>query len=123
MALAKDLMQVGIPDQAANRLGYTLGSVTGAGTTTADAALIPQGASLVTASGAASSGIKLQSSTELGAGILINNTGAASIILYPPTGGGFNQGGASYTMVAKSCVLAVRNSTNGWFLLAGAATA
>jgi hypothetical protein len=123
MALAKDLMQVGIPDQAAIRLGYQIGSVAGAGTTANDATVLNGAATLIIiGSGAANSGVKLSANSEIGTGYLVNNVTANAIILYPPTGGGFNQGAASWTMPAKSAALAVRNSQNGWFFLPGVTT-
>jgi hypothetical protein len=122
MALAKDLMQVGIPDQAATRLGYTIGGVNAAGTTQGTAAAIPASATLVTiASGANNSGVILSANVELGADIVVANGTLNTIILYPPSGGNFNINGVSLAIPSKAAAHVTRASVSAWVAVLGAA--
>lgn len=90
MALAKDLMQVGVADQAATRVGFQQGTLTSAGTTNADAAQMLKNATLLVVTGAAASGVKMPADAELGAPYVIVNGDANAKLIYPGTGNNFN---------------------------------
>jgi len=126
MSLAKDLMQVGIPDQAAVRLGFQIGTVTGGGTTSADANVIPAAATLVTVTGgAASSGIKLPASAELGVPYVLAHLGANTIFIYPPTGGQINGDTATTgtaSLLSRSAAMCIRIDSVNWAVISGAAS-
>lgn len=124
MSLAKDLMQVGIPDQAAIRIGYQTGTLTSAGTTEADAAACSATATLVQVTGAASSGIKVSSSAELGRPYVYANISANAILIYPPTGGNFNGDTTStgtVPLAARGTTVCIRINTTDWCSINGAA--
>ncbi|MGM4987419.1 hypothetical protein [Tardiphaga sp. 841_E9_N1_2] len=124
MALAKDLIQVGIPDQAAKRLGYQYGTLTSAGTTSADAAACSATATLVEVTGAASSGIKLSADSEVGMDFVYANTSANAILIYPPTGGQINGDTATtgtVPLAARGTTRCIRTGVNTWAAICGAA--
>jgi hypothetical protein len=126
MALAKDLMQVGIPDQQATRVGYQQGALTSAGTTNADAAQMLKNATMLTVTGAASSGVKMPADAELGAPYLIVNGDANAKLIYPGTGNNINGLTATtgfVTLAANGTILVWRNSATQFAALIGAAGA
>lgn len=110
MALANDLMQVGIPDQAAVRLGYVKGTLTSAGTTNADAAQMLKDATMLVVTGAAASGVKMPSDAELGQPYLIINGDANAKLVYPGTGNNFN----GKTATTGTVDLAANGTTLVW---------
>lgn len=126
MSLAKDLMQMGIADIPAQRLGWTIGTITGAGTTNADAAVCSATATLVQVSGAGASGIKLSANAELGVEYIYANITANTINVYPPTGGNLN-GDVTTTglvpMIARATVMCIRVNTTDWAVVIGATNA
>lgn len=125
MSLAKDLMQLGIPDQAALRLGFQTGTLTGAGTTNADAAVMNKATTLLQVNGAANSGVKLPADAELGVDYVIASiTTNTPILVYPPTGGNLNgdtttTGTAS--LLARASMICVRVNSTDWAVVIGAA--
>lgn len=124
MALAKDLMQVGIADHAAERIGFTVGSLTSAGTTSADAAQASATATLVQVTGAASSGIKLSANAEVGVTYVYGNVSANAILIYPPTGGQINGDTATtgtVPLAARGTTMCIRTGVNSWVAVCGAA--
>lgn len=124
MSLAKDLIQVGIADQAAKRLGFQPGTLTSAGTTAADAAACSATATLVEVTGAASSGIKLSADAELGVPYVYGNISGNALLVYPPTGGQINGDTATTgtsPLVARGTNIYIRTGTNTWVGICGAA--
>lgn len=125
MSLAKDLMQVGIPDQAAVRLGYQIANVASAGTTNADATVLLKSQTLVVlTSTGASEGVKLPADAELGVEYIIGNTSGNALLLYPPASGQINGDTATTGTVpitARGTTRAIRTGTNAWLAVVGAA--
>jgi len=114
MALANDLMGVGIAGEAAMRLGFSnLAAVTAAGTTTTNATVLKklQNAVSVTATGV--DGIRLPSDAELLSPYLLFNDSGSTCVVYPSTGGTIN-GGASLSLADNKTAIAWRLSTNVW---------
>lgn len=126
MALAKDLMQVGIPDQAAIRVGFQTGTITGGGALPADANVIPATATLVSVTGGTlNSGIKLPASAELGVPYVIAHLGANNILIYPPTGGQINGDTATTgtaLLLSRSAAMCMRIDSVNWAVISGAAS-
>lgn len=124
MSLAKDLMQVGIPDQAAVRLGFQVASVAATGSGASDAATLLKSQTLVTTTGSASTGLKLASDMELGVPIIIANLDANAKLIYPPTGGQINGDTASsgtVPLTARGTCIVVRIDSTNWASVGGAA--
>lgn len=125
MALAKDLMQVGVAAEAAVRVGFQVGvPIVAAGTTNADAAVLPQAATLVQVSGAAAAGVKLPANAELGVPYVLANTTTNAILVYPPTGGNLN-GDVTTTgtvsFASRGTIMAIRINNTDWCAVIGAA--
>lgn len=124
MPLAKDLMQVGIPDQAALRLGFTTASVTAAGTTSSDATVLLKMQNLVLLTvGASTPGVKLPADAELGVPYFIGNISNNAGAVYPPALGQINgdtvtTGGVPLT--ARGTTICVRVDTVNWIAIVGA---
>lgn len=124
MALAKDLMQVGIPDQAALRLGFQIASVAATGSSSSDAAVLLKSQTLVTTTGSASTGLKLAADMELGVPIIIANLDGNAKLIYPPTGGQINGDTAStgtVPLTARGTCIVTRIDTTNWCSVGGAA--
>ncbi len=123
MALAKDLIQVGIVDQAAYRLGSVIGTLTSAGTTNADAAQMLKAATQLTVTGSASSGIKMPSDAEHGQLYIIINGDANAKLIYPGTSNNINGKTATTGTVALNAngtTLVWRNSATQFVAVVGA---
>lgn len=123
MALAKDLMGNGIPSQPAHRIGWVQGSLTSAGTTNADAAQMLKAATMLTVTGAASSGVKFPSDAELGQEYIIINGDANAKLLYAGTGNNINGKTATTGTVALNAngtTLVWRNSATQFVAVVGA---
>jgi hypothetical protein len=124
MALAKDLMQVGIPDQAAVRLGFQVATVAAAGSTAADATVLKASQTLVIGSGTASQGYKMPADAELGVPYVIANTSNAAILIYPPTNGQINGDTATtgtVPLTARGTSILIRLDATNWCSVGGAA--
>lgn len=123
--LAKDLMQVGIADQAAQRLGFVLGTATSAGTTNADATQLLKDATLVSvSSGGASEGVKLPSDAELGVEYVLANISANALLIYPGTGISINGDTATtgtVPLTARGTTRCIRTGATTWVATVGAA--
>jgi len=125
MALVQDLMGASLPDQAAQRLGFTVASIAAAGSSASDATTIlkAQTMCLVTPSGG-SQGVKLPSDAELMQPYMIANVSATAALIYPPTSGQINGDTASsgtVPLTARGTTVCYRTSTNGWVAVGGAA--
>lgn len=125
MALAKDLMGVGVADQAAQRLGYTLGTAASAGSTNADATQLLKDATLVSiTSTGASEGVKMPSDAELGVPYVLANTSSNALLIYPGTGISFNGDTATtgtVPLTARGTTMCIRTSATTWVAIGGAA--
>lgn len=116
--LATDLMQLGITAQAAGYLGagaYT--TVAAAGTTQGAGTAITQfntNVKATTAGGATA--LVLPSNAFLEVTYSITNTSATAALVYPPSGGNFNNGAAnaSYTVSQNQTAYFTRKSTTQW---------
>lgn len=125
MALAKDLMGVGIQAEAANRLGFTVASIAAAGSTSADATAIGKNETLVmvTPSGG-SQGVKLPSDAELGVPYVIGNVSSTAALIYPPASGQINGDTAStgtVPLTARGTTICIRADAVNWVAVGGAA--
>lgn len=126
MALAKDLMQVGVPDQQAIRTGFQQGTLASAGTTNADAAQMLKNATMLTVTGAAASGVKMPADAELGVPYLIINGDANAKLIYPGTGNNINGKTATtgtVALVANGTTMVWRNSATQFAALVGSVSA
>ncbi len=124
MSLAKDLMQVGIPAEAAVRLGFQLATVAAAGSTAADATILKSSQTLVIGSGTASQGYKMPADAELGVPYVIANTSNAALLIYPPTNGQINGDTATTGTVplpARGTAMVIRLDTINWCSIGGSA--
>lgn len=124
MALAKDLMQVGIADQAALLIGSQQASVTAAGTTNADATVLLKTQTLVTVTGTAAQGVMLPADAPLGVPYVLGNTSANALLVYPPASGQINGDTATTgtsPLVARGSNIYIRTGTNAWIGIVGAA--
>ncbi len=124
MSLAQDLCQIGFEPQAAQRLGVTLGTATGAGTTNADAFQLLKDATLVICDGAASSGFKMPADAELGVAYTLASADSDAMLIYPGTGLNFN-GDTDTTgtvpLNARGTTVCTRVSATRWIAVVGAA--
>lgn len=102
MALATDLMGLGMPPEQANRLGFSsFTTVVAAGTAQGTATAIAPFVNLVNATTATSqAGVILSNSYDLDMPYVIYNAGpAVALSVYPPTSGLFNGGTANAAIV------------------------
>lgn len=124
MSLAKDLMQVGIPDQAAVRLGFQYAAVPATGSTSADAATLLKSQTMVSTTGNASTGLKLPADAEIGVPIFIANLDANAKLIYPPTNGQINGDTATtgtVPLTARGSCIVWRIDATNWASVGGAA--
>lgn len=125
MAIAKDLVQLGLEPQVAQRLGFVIGSAASAGSTASDATTLGKDATLVSVtSTGASEGLKLPSDAELGQPYVLVNTSANALLVYPPTSGQINGDTASSgtsPLAARGTSIYIRTSVTAWAGICGAA--
>lgn len=120
MATSNELLAVGIPAAAAPVVAAgTYAALTGAGTTIADAATIKS--TIVNATGASNSGIKLPVG-DIGDTYRILNASANTLKLYPPTGGTLNAGSADaeISLTTKKAAIATAIGANAYMVIVGA---
>lgn len=125
MALAKDLIQVGIQAEAAQRLGFTVASIAAAGSGATDATTIGKAATLVlvTPSGG-SQGVKLPADAELGQVYVIANVSSTAALIYPPASGQINGDTATtgtVPLTARGTTICIRANATDWVAVGGAA--
>jgi len=122
--MAKDLMQLGMPDQAATRLGFQYAAVAATGSAASDAAVLLKSQTMVSTTGAASTGLKLPSDAEIGQPIFIANLDANAKLIYPPTDGQINGDTATtgtVPLTARGSCIVWRIDTTNWASVGGAA--
>lgn len=125
MALAANLVQLGLEPQVAQRLGYVVASVAAAGSDSTDATVLGKAGNLVlvTPSGA-SQGVKLPSDAELGVPYVIANVSSTAALIYPPTSGQINGDTATtgtVPLTARGTTMCIRTGVNAWVAIGGAA--
>jgi hypothetical protein len=125
MALAKDLMGVGVQAEAANRLGFTVASIAAAGSSASDATAIGKNETLVMVSPTGGSqGVKLPSDAELGIPYVIGNLTSTAALIYPPTSGQINGDTATsgtVPLTARGTTICIRVDSVNWVAIGGAA--
>ncbi len=125
MAIVKDLMGAGLPDQAAQRLGFTVADIAAAGSSASDATTIlkVQTVCQVTPTGG-SQGVKLPSDAELMQPYIIANVSSTAALIYPPTSGQINGDTATsgtVPLTARGTTICYRTGVNTWIAIGGAA--
>jgi hypothetical protein len=118
MALAVDLMGVGLPQEQAVRLGFSdLTTIAGATTAQATATLIPAQTNNVLATTAVGqTGFRLPADAELEVPYLVTNSTATAALVFPPTGGTINAAAAnaSVSIAQNLARMFVRKSATRW---------
>lgn len=118
MSTVQDLMGLGLAPALAARLGNTPASLTGVGTAQVGAAAINQHVTY----GAAESGqtaYVLPSGASLGSVFYYYNTGAATALVYPPSGNSINAGAgdAAFSVATHKPGMFVRMTSTTWMAL------
>jgi hypothetical protein len=125
MGLAKDLMGVSIPDQAAKLIGYEKAAVTAAGSSNSDATTIGKAATLVLVSSTGGSqGVKLPADAELGVDYVLGNISGNALVVYPPALGQINGDTATtggVPLTARGTTRCTRVDAINWIAVVGAA--
>ncbi len=122
MAIPTRLMGVGLSaQQAINVCGDVVNSITAAGTTNADATQLSAAINRVTTA-AASTGVRLMAPEE-GSGVVVINSGANAVLVYPSTGAQINAltvttGG--FSVAAGGRALFVGVGSANWFAILSA---
>lgn len=118
MPIPSRLMGSGLAAQAAQNICGDVGDGLVAAGSSATDALQLSAANNQVATTTASTGVKLPP-TEPGAVILVRNSGASTLTVYPPTGSTINGTTSASILTAKGAVFFATNAT-GWFSIAGA---
>lgn len=128
MALLNDLIGLGLPPEQAAKLGTPTidaipvlpagAALTAAGTTIADALLLTGSVNNVTTA-AASTGVKLNANTPIGATVVVRNGGANDLKLYPTSASDVINGGSAgaaitLTTLNKQIATCTRVSSTLW---------
>lgn len=118
MPIPSRLMGSGVGAQAAQNIcGDTGDALTAAGSNAATALQLTATVNNIGTTGA-STGVKLPP-TEPGASVLIYNTGASTLTIYPPTGSTIN-GTTSASCATAKAVICFATTGLKWFTIAGA---
>lgn len=109
------LMAVGIADQAAKKLGLTIATLAGVGTTQALGKSITVNAALLTTSGGATA-FTFPTTWEIGDEVNVWNTSATAALIYPQSGGAINGGStdASVSIPQNQGCTFVKVSATSW---------
>lgn len=122
MAIPTRLMGVGFSAQAAiNTCGDVVDSITAAGSSNADATGLSGAINRVTTA-AASTGVRLMA-PEAGSGVVVINSGANAVLVYPSTGAQINALTATtggFSVAAGGRALFVGTSSANWFAILSA---
>lgn len=108
MVAAANLIQLGVPDQQAKRLGLTKSTKAGVGTTQAGAALITTNMTVATTVGGQTA-LLLPLVIEASGPIIIVNYSATAAVVFPQTGENINGG------TANASVSIAQNTTRIFF--------
>lgn len=108
-------MGVGIADKAANKLGNTLRTIAGIGTSQALGALITVNSANLTTTGGATA-FTLPTTWEIGDDVTVFNTSATTALLYPQSGGAINGGStdASVSLAQNTAMTLNKRSATSW---------
>lgn len=126
MSLITDLVGLGLPPEQANLVGAE--TVTAAPTRTVATGLTAAGTALADAlaltsmfnvigTAAASTGVKLPTNMPVGQWGIVQNNGANTVNIFPPSASGTingGSGGAAVTTAAAAAALFVRLSSTDW---------
>ena len=122
MPIPTRLMGSGAPAQlAVNICGDVVDTITAAGTTNADATGLSAAINRVTTT-AASTGVRLMV-PEAGSQVVVINSGANALLVYPGTGASINALTATtggFTVAAGGRALFVGTSSSNWFAVLSA---
>ena len=115
MSTVQDLMGLGMPGPLANRLGNTPTAVTGTGTAAVGAAQIQTAVTILTTASSQTACI-LPSAASLGRPFYVFCTTATTGLVYPPTGGNFNNGttDASFSVAQNKTAIFIRLTSTIW---------
>lgn len=114
------LMGVGIPDQAARKLGNTLRTIAGVGTAQVGAAPITVNAASLTTSGGQTAFV-LPTTWEIGDNVTVWNTSATTALIYPQSGGAIDGGStdAAVSVLQNGSLTLTKVSATSWRSVAG----
>lgn len=122
MAIPSRLMGSGLPSLAAvNICGDVVDSITAAGTTNADATQLSAAINRVSTT-ALNTGVRLML-PEAGSGVVVVNSGANALLVYPGTGAQINALTATtggFSVAAGGRALFVGTSSTNWFAILSA---
>lgn len=109
------LMAVGIADQAAKKLGLTIATLAGVGTTQALGKSITVNAALLTTAGGATAFV-FPTTWEIGDEVTVWNTSATAALIYPQSGGAINGGStdASVSVPQNQGTVFTKVSATSW---------
>lgn len=118
MALAVDLMGVGLPQEQATRLGTSaLTTIAGVGTAQSGAAAIPESVNnvLATTAGGATAFV-LPSTAAIDDAYSVVNSSSTTALVFPPSGGSINAASAdaSVTVAQNLGRIFIRKSSTRW---------
>lgn len=116
MALAVDLMGVGLPQEQSVRLGFSdLTTVAGVGTAQVGAAAIKVNNILATTA-VGQTAFVLPSDAELEVPYLVTNSTATAALVFPPSGGTINAAAAdaSVSIAQNLARMFIRKSSTRW---------
>lgn len=116
MALAIDLMGVGLPQEQSTRLGFSdLTTLAGIGTAQVGAAAIRVNNTLATTAGGATAFV-LPADAELEQPYLVTNSSATAALVFPPSGGTINAAAAdaSVSIAQNLARMFIRKSATRW---------
>lgn len=121
MAATVNLIGVGIPGEAATRLGFTPSTKVGVGTAQTGAATITTNFTLTTTAGGATAFV-LPAAIPGSGPILITNPSATTALVFPPSGGTINGGSlnASVSIAQNATRIFFVSASNTWISLIGA---
>jgi hypothetical protein len=122
---ANSLVQVGTPDQLANRIGNTLRTIAGVGTAQTGAASITPNSNCVlgTTAGGATAFVA-STAWQVGDSFTFFNTSATTALVYPQSGGAINGGStnASISVAQNTGVELLKTSSTAWRAIASNAS-
>lgn len=114
------LMGVGIADKAALKLGNTIRTIAGAGTTQGAGSPITVNAAQLTTAGGATAFV-LPTTWEIGDEVTVWNTSSTTALIFPQSGGAIDGGStnASISLLQNGSVTLMKLSATAWRSVAG----
>lgn len=119
---AVDLIGCGVPDLLARNTGYTVASITAAGTTVADATVVKKAQTMILMTATGSDGISLPSDAELMRPYIVSNTSGSTGKVYGSSGCNFTGGStdAAISITTLKSAAFFRISATQWLNLSSA---